>query len=371
MATYKVIQDIEAEDKLLGPLTLRQFIYACIVVVLGFIAFKLGQATWFLALPFVPPMAFFALLAAPFGTAQSNEVWLLAKIRFFLKPQRRIWDQSGLKELVTITVPKRIERQLTKSFNQEEARSRLQALASTIDSRGWAVKNVSVNLFSQPSYVLNQADSDRLIDPGTIAQEVPSYGVSGSDDMMDERSNLTAQHIDQMVAASSQSHRQQVIQQMQQGGSPGHGAKAQTDDYWFMHQPDPGSVPKGYATFPVAPTVKPGATDNQSPAATAKPTPDETAVMEHILAEKAKPESSYHHLKTLQPLSAKKPLADKSNDRPLPNVPAPASTSTTGPSDPDILNLAKSNDLNVDVLGREAKRARKEPPDEVVFSIQH
>ena len=28
MATYKVIQDIEAEDKLIGPLTLRQFIYA-------------------------------------------------------------------------------------------------------------------------------------------------------------------------------------------------------------------------------------------------------------------------------------------------------------------------------------------------------
>ena len=30
MATYKVIQDIEAEDKLLGPLTLRQFIYAAV-----------------------------------------------------------------------------------------------------------------------------------------------------------------------------------------------------------------------------------------------------------------------------------------------------------------------------------------------------
>lgn len=25
MATYKVLQDIEAEDKLLGPLTLKQF----------------------------------------------------------------------------------------------------------------------------------------------------------------------------------------------------------------------------------------------------------------------------------------------------------------------------------------------------------
>ncbi len=41
MSTYKVIQDIEAEDKLLGPLTLRQFIYAAVVLVMGFVAFKL------------------------------------------------------------------------------------------------------------------------------------------------------------------------------------------------------------------------------------------------------------------------------------------------------------------------------------------
>jgi len=43
MATYKVIQDIEAEDKLLGPMTLRQFIYAVIVVVMGFVAFRLAS----------------------------------------------------------------------------------------------------------------------------------------------------------------------------------------------------------------------------------------------------------------------------------------------------------------------------------------
>ena len=86
MATYKVIQDIEAEDKLLGPLTLKQFIYAIIVVVAGFIAFKLGTVKWYLALPFLPPMAFFGILAAPLGRDQPTEVWVLAKIRYFFKP---------------------------------------------------------------------------------------------------------------------------------------------------------------------------------------------------------------------------------------------------------------------------------------------
>ena len=105
MATYKVIQDIEAEDKLLGPLSLRQFIYAVIVIVLGFVAFTLGQIQFLLVLPFIPPIMFFGLLAAPFGQDQSSEVWLLAKIRFMFKPRRRVWDQSGLSELVTVTAP--------------------------------------------------------------------------------------------------------------------------------------------------------------------------------------------------------------------------------------------------------------------------
>ena len=34
MATYKVPQDVEAEDKLLGPFTFRQFIYLLIACLL-------------------------------------------------------------------------------------------------------------------------------------------------------------------------------------------------------------------------------------------------------------------------------------------------------------------------------------------------
>ena len=39
MAVYKVIQDIEAEDKLLGPLTLKQFIFGAVAVGFAFVAF--------------------------------------------------------------------------------------------------------------------------------------------------------------------------------------------------------------------------------------------------------------------------------------------------------------------------------------------
>lgn len=367
MATYKVIQDIEAEDKLVGPFSMRQFLYAGIVVVSGFIAFKLMFVAWWLVIPFLPHMILFSVLAAPFGRDQPSEIWLLAKIRFFLKPRRRIWDQSGVKELVTITVPKRVERNLTKNLSQTEVKSRLQALANTIDSRGWAVKNVNVNLFAQPSYVLGQASSDRLIDPSTIAQDVPNYDVSDVDDMMDERSNPTAQYLDQMITATAQQRRQQAIAQMQQGGSQ----NQPQPDYWFMNATNgqPPAAPPGYATFDHNPLVTPNAPGRQGAAAPpAADDIDETAVLRKLKAEKQRPDPMHSRLKKILPLSEQQKLAKQKKKA---KSQAPAAPPAASRHDPAILQLASNDDLNVATLARQAEKARKnDPPDEVVISLR-
>src|SRR5947209_5612285 len=101
------MQDIEAEDHILGPLSLRQFIFALIAVFFGYLCFiAITKHIQFLLALFAPPMLFFAFFAFPFGKDQPTEVWFLAKLRFWFLPRKRIWDQSGIKELVTITVPK-------------------------------------------------------------------------------------------------------------------------------------------------------------------------------------------------------------------------------------------------------------------------
>jgi len=43
MATYKVPQDVEAEDRLLGPFTFRQFVYLLIAAIAGALAAALFQ----------------------------------------------------------------------------------------------------------------------------------------------------------------------------------------------------------------------------------------------------------------------------------------------------------------------------------------
>lgn len=220
MATYKILQDIEAEDKLLGPLTLRQFIYAGITVLLGFIAFKLASATSiYVVAPFLPFIALFAILAAPFGHDQPNEVWLIAKVNFFLKPHRRIWDQNVIHELVTITAPKKVEGPVLKKYSPTEAKSRLQELAKTIDTRGWSVKNVNVNLYTQPTYLFDEYNPERLVGVDEMPKEVPTIDIRPEDDMF-EANNPKNQSINQIITDATKAQRTYAQELIASGKNP-------------------------------------------------------------------------------------------------------------------------------------------------------
>ena len=383
MATYKVLQDIEAEDKLLGPLTLKQFLFTLVFIAIGFVEFKLITATGLSVLrwPFVVllifPMVIFGFLAAPISRDQPNDVWLLARIRFLIKPHVRIWNQDGISQLVTVTAPKKLAQVLTNGLNQTEVQSRLTALASTLDSRGWAIKNVDVNLFAQPDYLAAGDGSDRLVAPSSLPITQSAVDIQAADDMLDAHSNPTAQHLDQMVQASTSAHRQQVLASVQQPQTTPQAAPA---DYWFLNQPStPAAVPAGLATFQNTTVVAPG-TDDAT--VDPQPTAEELALLDKIEAEKAK-EPGYHtHMKTIQPLGQQAQAAAPANS-PQPSIPQPVSTPAqsqpvapqTPPvqpsgntSNPAILRLANNDDLNVATIARQAQRI-SESDGEVTISL--
>jgi hypothetical protein len=218
MAVYKVIQDVEAEDKLLGPLTFKAFIYALITGVCAFIEFRLfilgSPIKWLFIFAFALPMILFGVLASPLGHDQPTEVWLLSRIRFFLKPRERIWDQEGLEELVTITVPKKIEEHLAKDISQTEVHSRLKTLATTLDTRGWAIKNVDLNLNDQGLVRPNAAASDRLVPNAGYAQPAQVIDVHAADDILDEQNNPTAQKFASMMQDADEKRKKEVLQTM-------------------------------------------------------------------------------------------------------------------------------------------------------------
>jgi hypothetical protein len=424
MATYKVLQDIEAEDKLVGPLTFQQFVYAGIAALnfyLAFLVISKGAAP--VAAVFIPIGGLAAFFAWPFSRDQPTEVWALAKIKFLIQPRKRVWDQSGMKELVTITVPKKVERHLTNGLSENEVKSRLQALADTIDSRGWAIKNVNVSMMGQPALVPSLNDSDRLIGAGSLPQPVEdTVDVKSSDDILDVQNNPVARHFDTMIEASARAHRQEVIQKMQSASTvPPASAQApapsplpatpptppqasvqstaQSNNYWFLNEPtqQASAVPQNNVTFNTQ-VVEPGTAKASLPVTAAVPTQDEESFIRSHKNEPAFSPNMHGHLHVIQPLSAQtagggQPMPQPMSANPMLAGQAASVAKSAGASgaqvpvsddranmnmsqgqvtqarDTAILDLARNDDLNVATIAREAHKRTEPPADEVVISL--
>ena len=174
MSVYKVPQDVEAEDKLLGPFSFRQFVFLIIAVVSLGVAYILAQALLPLGLIPVPIALFFGALALPLRKDQPMEVYLAAVISFMLKPKKRLWQPDGIEYLVEVTAPKTEEKTYGNGYNQEEVQRRLSYLANLVDSRGWSIRGVnSPNSSMQAdSYNEAQAAFDPLDETGATAQNI-------------------------------------------------------------------------------------------------------------------------------------------------------------------------------------------------------
>lgn len=358
MATYKVLQDIEAEDKFIGPLTLKQFIFAAIAVVSCWLCFIfITKNLWVLAIPLLPVIIVMGFLAFPWGRDQPTETWLLAKIRFFFKPRKRIWDQTGMQELVKITAPPKIQQYFSDNLSQTEVRSRLKALADTIDSRGWAVKNVNVNLSAQ---TINGAPttaqgSDRLLDATTLPQVAPLVDIGAADDIFE---SPRADQVASAIAATSQQYRAATVENINEVVQ-NTDDQSETPDYWFMNQPD-APVKEGLAMFGTE-TVHPA--ENQEllsqnfSSHSHSVNPDEAQILEEINAHKTKSGSAFRNHKTIMPGGEKS--GNKTDTPPV-----------TAPYDPVTMRLAGNNDRVVSSLAKESKKAHpKMPDDEVIISL--
>jgi hypothetical protein len=268
MAQYVVIQDIEAEDKFVGPLTLRQFIFAGVTVILLYLCFiVVTKGLWPAVIVFFPPALISGFLAFPWGRDQPTEIWLLARLRFLFKPHQRIWDQAGLQQLVTITAPKKIVVDLTNGLDATQVSSRLEALAHTLDTRGWALKGVEVNMNTAPAF---GTSSDRLVSASTLpAAQTPVTTIRSSDDMLDMQNNPAAAQMAQMAQANEAAHRQALMDKMDQ-------IRAE------QQSPSSAASPAQTTTSAPAstPVAQPGQATPASAPATPMPEPPKPAILE-------------------------------------------------------------------------------------------
>jgi hypothetical protein len=347
MATYKVIQDIEAEDKFVGPLTLKQFIFLIVGLFFGYLnifAYTRGFA-WAIAV-FLPPALFCIFMAFPWSINQPTDVWVLAKIRFFFKPKVRTWNQAGIQELVTITAPKKIEKQLTKNFTEKEFTSRLKALAETIDSRGWAVKHAS---FTEALIGLDPL-SDRLVSPDILPRHVPVENVESMSDMMDKT------NVDGMLSENDDLKKSQVLEKMDRvrQGEP----IESVDRPAIIISP-----PSEHISGPLL-------------------SEDEATLSEQVRIKRTAGDVAYNNMSKVATGGGKQAVShaqtddDDSDDTSTQNKNKKAGNSkteikkaqasVTEQISPDILGLAQNNDLNVATIARQAKNDKPDDGEVVI-----
>ena len=196
MSRYKVAQDVEAEDKILGPFSFRQFIYLLVAAAGIALAWGLSQVFLPLAVIPVPIILLFGALALPLRKDQPMEVYLAAVVSFYTKPRRRMWQPDGINSLIEITVPEKVEIERTKNLSQDEAERRLAYLSQLADSHGWSIRHTRVP----------DAQGSMISDVYFEAQQ--------TSDMFDDNSS-EARAMTRRIEQSNQARRRAAIERMQ------------------------------------------------------------------------------------------------------------------------------------------------------------
>lgn len=90
---FVVPQFIDAEDKILGPITGRQFLIMLVDIFLILPWYKLVSFAWFLVIA-IPTFIIGVVVAFARINGQAFHFFFLNLVQTFRKPQLRVWDKN-------------------------------------------------------------------------------------------------------------------------------------------------------------------------------------------------------------------------------------------------------------------------------------
>ncbi len=336
MAQYKVPQNVEADDKLIGPFSFRQFVYLIIVALAGAAAWALYQLFPLLIVIPLPIILFFGALALPLRKDQPMEVYLAAMVSYYLKPHKRLWEPDGIESLIEITVPKKIEVRRTKDISQSDAQQRFGYLAEIVDSQGWAIRGQGAGIGSVEA-------------PNSALNSDVYYAAQQAEDILDSNYGV-AQSLDYMIGKSDSRRRQQMMERMR--SIPNTPEETDNTAASAIDQSQPVAVapitndqPTTDAPVPTASTV---------PTADVKPAPNpfNFFATQDLQSDDTNPYPANMQQRVIQPLH-------------------PINTSENVVS-ADIINLANNAQLSIETIAHEANRInnRDSAGGEVIVSLR-
>lgn len=133
---FKVPQNIDLEDKIVGPLTLIQFVYVLVGGLICYIIFQLmpSQIGWVLLFD-IPIALIFLALAFLKIQDQPLSHFLVAGLQYFNRPKTRFWIRQGQNSVIIYQAPVQVEQKDKAIPKKKIEKSDLEKLANVLDTQ--------------------------------------------------------------------------------------------------------------------------------------------------------------------------------------------------------------------------------------------
>lgn len=139
---FKVPQNVQREDRIVGPLTLKQLIICGVGGIIAY-AIYVSLAKTYIWVTWLPPVALVAVITVAFAFVKPLDLsfarWLLCWIEFLIVPRQRMWIQSAGE----VHIPQLAPAKKTKFEKKAEAKAesvidkhkKLEELTKMLDSQ--------------------------------------------------------------------------------------------------------------------------------------------------------------------------------------------------------------------------------------------
>ena len=133
---YVVPQFIDVEDKILGPITVRQFVIMLMTALLIFVLYKIFQFGIFLAVA-IPLFAAGMVIAFVKINGQPFHFFLLNLFQTWRRPKLRIWDKDlSIEQLRSLLRAPPVAIKLVTARKESLVMSKLSELALVVNTGG-------------------------------------------------------------------------------------------------------------------------------------------------------------------------------------------------------------------------------------------
>ncbi|MBU1131679.1 PrgI family protein [Patescibacteria group bacterium] len=134
MEQFLVPQFIDVEDKIIGPVTMRQFVLMLISILLGFLLYQLLPFIYFVVAG-VLDLAFFAIISFARVNGRPIHFFLLNFAQTFKKPNVRVWNKESFMRDIKV-ISEKAEEKIELPTKKMMTGSRLNDLTLTINTGG-------------------------------------------------------------------------------------------------------------------------------------------------------------------------------------------------------------------------------------------